>query len=126
MKLIFRLASMLVVVPATYYFLYWVPFSFFPFSEYPLIPIIISFLGAVSVGRYVWKRLDAAPDGLASNVSLGAIVLGAIGFCGGFFGPMIFAPGANQGPLLGIFITGPLGFIAGSIGGFIYWLAKRR
>ena len=23
------------------------------------------------------------------------------------------APGANQGPLLGIFITGPLGFLAG-------------
>jgi len=26
---------------------------------------------------------------------------------------MLIAPGANQGPLLGIFITGPLGFLAG-------------
>ena len=35
-------------------------------------------------------------------------VVGAIGFSGGFFGPMIFTPDANQGPLLGLFITGPL------------------
>lgn len=42
-----------------------------------------------------------------------ALLLGGIGFAAGFFGPMIFAPGANQGPLLGIFITGPLGFLAG-------------
>jgi hypothetical protein len=43
-----------------------------------------------------------------------AIILGGIGFIAGFFGPMILAPGANQGPMLGIFITGPLGAIAGA------------
>jgi hypothetical protein len=42
-----------------------------------------------------------------------ALLVGGIGFAAGFFGPMIFAPGANQGPLLGIFITGPLGFLGG-------------
>jgi hypothetical protein len=26
---------------------------------------------------------------------------------------MVFKPEANQGPLLGIFITGPLGFVVG-------------
>jgi hypothetical protein len=40
-------------------------------------------------------------------------VVGAVGFAGGFFGPILLTPEANQGPLLGIFITGPLGFIAG-------------
>jgi hypothetical protein len=39
---------------------------------------------------------------------------------------MIFAPDANQGPLLGLFITGPLGFLAGGCGGFIYGLVRRR
>ena len=34
--------------------------------------------------------------------------------------------GANQGPLLGIFITGPLGFILGAIGGSVYWLLQGR
>jgi len=42
-----------------------------------------------------------------------ALLVGGIGFAAGLFGPMVFAPGANQGPLLGIFITGPLGFLVG-------------
>ena len=36
----------------------------------------------------------------------GAALLGLVGFAGGFFGPMLFMPDANQGPMLGIFITG--------------------
>jgi hypothetical protein len=40
-------------------------------------------------------------------------VVGAIGFVGGFFGPMIFMPESNQGPLVGIFVTGPGGFLLG-------------
>jgi uncharacterized membrane protein YeaQ/YmgE (transglycosylase-associated protein family) len=53
---------------------------------------------------------------------LGAAGLGIIGFTFGFFGPMIFTPDANQGPLLGIFITGPLGAVAGGlIGAAVGW-----
>ena len=48
-----------------------------------------------------------------------ALIACGIGFAGGFFGPMIFAPGANQGPMLGIFITGPIGFLLGLIYGVI-------
>ena len=44
----------------------------------------------------------------------GAVAVGLIGFIGGFYGPLILAPEANQGPLLGIFITGPLGMIVGA------------
>ena len=58
---------------------------------------------------------------------LGAAILGGLGFIGGFFGPLIFAPEANQGPLLGIFITGPLGALLGGIGGaLIGWRRNRR
>lgn len=46
-------------------------------------------------------------------------ILGVIGFLGGFVGPVIFTPEANQGPLLGIFVTGPLGFVLGLIVGFV-------
>ncbi len=42
-----------------------------------------------------------------------AVVVGGIAFAAGFLGPMLLAPGANQGPLLGIFITGPAGFLVG-------------
>ena len=52
-------------------------------------------------------------------MTVGALVGGAIGFSAGWYGPMIFDPG-SQGPLIGI-ITGPLGFLAGAIGGLFYW-----
>ena len=45
------------------------------------------------------------------------LAVGGLGFALGFFGPMLLAPDANQGPLLGIFITGPLGFLAGLVWG---------
>lgn len=48
-----------------------------------------------------------------------AVKLGGIGFAAGFFGPMILNPGANQGPLLGIFITGPAGFVIGLLYGVV-------
>jgi hypothetical protein len=47
------------------------------------------------------------------------LILGGAGFSLGFFGPMIFAPNANQGPMLGIFVTGPAGFIIGAVLGFV-------
>ena len=51
-----------------------------------------------------------------------AVVIGGVCFLAGFVGPMIFAPDANQGPLLGIFFTGPLGFTFGLILG---WFAPK-
>jgi hypothetical protein len=59
---------------------------------------------------------------------IGAVVLGAIGFVAGFFGPIIFAPDANQGPLLGIFITGPAGVVVGFVIGILVgaWRKSRR
>jgi hypothetical protein len=45
------------------------------------------------------------------------LFVGAISFLAGFIGPMIFAPGANQGPLLGIIYTGPIGTVVGIIWG---------
>ncbi|HVZ76878.1 MAG TPA: hypothetical protein VG818_02720 [Gemmatimonadaceae bacterium] len=48
-----------------------------------------------------------------------AFKVGVVAFAAGFLGPMIFAPGANQGPMLGIFITGPLGFVFGGLYGMV-------
>ena len=50
---------------------------------------------------------------------VGAASLGFIAFVAGFVGPIIFTPEANQGPLLGIFITGPLGFVVGGLIGAV-------
>jgi hypothetical protein len=43
------------------------------------------------------------------------LLLGAAGFASGFFGPMVFVPEANQGPLVGILITGPAGAVLGLV-----------
>ena len=126
MKLPFRIIVLFLVVSATYYFIFWVPFSLIPFTEQRWIPSVVSLLCAAVVGKYVWKKLDSAQEGLISNTLLGAVVVGAVGFCAGFFGPILFTPEANQGPLLGIFITGPLGFLLGAVGGFSYWLIGNK
>jgi hypothetical protein len=56
---------------------------------------------------------------------LGGLIVGGIGFVGGFFGPIIFMPEANQGPLLGIFITGPAGFVLGLVIGALVGVLKK-
>ncbi len=52
-----------------------------------------------------------------------ALTLGGIGFALGFFGPMLLDPSSGNGPMLGIFITGPGGFILGLLFG---WFRKWR
>ncbi len=44
----------------------------------------------------------------------GALLLGGVGFGAGFFGAMAINPDANQGPLVGLLITGPGGLIVGA------------
>jgi len=87
---------------------------------------VISLTCAAGAGWFVWVKTASVSDSAISTTILGAVIFGGIGFTGGFFGPIIFTPGANQGPLLGIFITGPAGFVLGGIAGFVYWIMKGR
>jgi hypothetical protein len=81
---------------------------------------------AAWVAHRVWRGLVVASDGsLAIHVGMGAAILGGLGFVLGFFGPMIFAPEANQGPMLGLFITGPGGAVLGAIAGWLVWMKRR-
>ena len=80
--------------------------------------LFFDFFGALSrsmVGRGGGARSAA----LLPSACVGACLIGFAGFAAGFFGPIIFTPEANQGPLLGIFITGPLGAVLGAIGGAV-------
>jgi hypothetical protein len=43
------------------------------------------------------------------------LLLGAAGFASGFYGPMVFVPDANQGPLVGVLISGPAGAVLGLV-----------
>jgi hypothetical protein len=55
-----------------------------------------------------------------------AFILGAVGLCFGFFGPMILSPEANQGSLLGVYITGPTGFAVGLLLGVVREVLRRH
>lgn len=90
------------------------------------LTFLIPLIAAIVVARYVWVHADEMPAQLAGFIFYGAVLCGGIGFAIGFFGPMIFVPGANQGPLLGIFITGPAGVLMGAFAGLVYGLVKLR
>ncbi len=129
MKIIIRLLAVIIVVPATFFFVFWVPCSLLiTFSGVPRVIAagIVSLLCSVIAGWYVWKKFGAVNPGIISHILIGALILGGVGFSAGFFGPIIFTSEANQGPLLGIFLTGPLGFLLGAIAGGIYWAVRRN
>jgi hypothetical protein len=84
---------------------------------------------AVVAALTVWKgSAGLKVSGLVESAFVGAIVLGALGFAGGFIGPMIHADprAANVGPLLGLFFTGPAGAVVGAVCGGAYWLLRRN
>ncbi|MCO5068512.1 MAG: hypothetical protein M9910_07510 [Kiritimatiellae bacterium] len=57
---------------------------------------------------------------------VGAAVVGCVAFSAGFFGPIIFTPNANQGPLLGIFFTGPIGTLVGTVIGLLTAIVMKK
>jgi hypothetical protein len=127
MVTVMRVFVVLITALATFFFVYWVPFSLIPRIDLlPWIPPLGSLVCALVVARYIWRRSASISPSFITCVVMGAAVTGAIGFSAGFFGPMLLAPGANQGPLLGIFFTGPLGFLLGAVGGGIYWARSTR
>lgn len=67
-----------------------------------------------------WERFALAPAWAAG----GALLLGVTGFVIGFFGPIRFQPWANQGPMLGIFVTGPGGVLLGALVGGAIAIAR--
>jgi hypothetical protein len=85
----------------------------------------VAFIVALALSRFVWTHSEKAPDGLAASIFMGAVVIGAVGFTIGFFGPLLVSPQDNQGALLGLFITGPAGFVIGGIGGFVFWSRRQ-
>lgn len=127
MHALVRILLLFAVVSASYFFVYWLPFAFVPLEAREGVASLAALLCAVLAGRFLWRHTGhpARPKGLLASMAIGALVLGGIGFCAGFFGPLLLAPEANQGPLLGLFITGPLGFVLGAIGGLVHWWRHR-
>jgi hypothetical protein len=127
MRTVFRVLVTIVSAVAALYFVFWVGGALlFHLDSSATASRLISLSSACLVGWFVWNQTAKLHGGLVRAILLGAVMTGGVAFVLGFFGPIIFMPSANQGPLLGIFITGPLGFLAGALGGAVYWLVRRR
>jgi hypothetical protein len=124
MKTIARFALIFVVFFATW-MLGALASLFVPLGSFEWLGSLVGLVFAVFVTRYVWARLDDPPGTIFGYVGYGAAIVGGIGFALGFFGPMIVTPGANQGPMLGLFVTGPAGALIGALGGLVYGLSRR-
>lgn len=123
----FRFGIALVAGVATFYFVFWFGGALLLGLHLPMsVSALVALVAAVTVGRYAWRRIASPQNGALPSILLGACIVGGIGFVVGFFGPILFAPEANQGPLLGLFITGPLGVLVGAIGGWLHWLGRGR
>lgn len=122
-----RLGVSFVAGVATYYFVFLASLTFL--SALPgnwLLASVCALAAGIWAGRFTWRlTASAAEDGILVLTFGGALIVGGIAFALGFFGPMIVFPESNQGPLLGILYTGPIGFVAGAIGGFAYALVRR-
>jgi hypothetical protein len=116
--------SILVFVSA-FFFSYWLVFVQIIPENLSWPAPLAALLTAMALAGVVWRALDAGFEGVLPTMLTCSAVVGAIGFSGGFFGPMIFTPDANQGPLLGLFITGPLGCAVGALGGLFISLWRR-
>lgn len=131
MKIIARLLLVAGVVLGTYALCYWpvIILTSPVIEEQPaLLDVVPKFLCSVLAlvaGWRIWLRLKSADLGWVAFVFIGAVLLGGIGFAVGFYGPTIWSPENNLGPLLGIFLTGPLSAIVGGGVGFVYYRMRR-
>lgn len=139
MKTLFRIVAALFAATAVKFFTFWVLLASFSSGDWKadlhgnwrdhiLTASVLSWVCAVFAGWSTWQvaRVILGPEGVFLCALFGALLVGAIGFAGGFFGTAFLMPHSNQGPLLGIFLTGPVGCLLGAVGGGLYGLARRK
>ena len=85
---------------------------------------IIAFVIAALIGWFLWLITKNISRKFVIQLIITPVITGGIGYVIGFIGPIIFQPENNLGPLLGLFITGPLSFVFGLVGGGIFWRLK--
>ncbi len=80
----------------------------------------VSLVCAAFAAWFTWKLVAGERISTWVAVTGGALILGGLFFTLGFLGPMVISKDTNQGPMIGLFIAGPLGVIMGAIGGYVY------
>lgn len=108
------IATLFTLITTAFFVLLWINMfleSIFENNERITISLVI----ALTTSYLIWKGYSSKVF-IQYILKIGLIV-GSIGFGLGFLIPIAM----GGPPFLGIFITGPLGFLIGVIGGAIYW-----
>jgi hypothetical protein len=87
--------------------IFWVPFT-----------LLLATVGVLCWWFALQGHRAASRRGMAASWWGGTLV-GGVALLAGFVGPLIATPAATLGPLLGILLTGPLGFVVGALGGVV-------
>src|SRR5262249_55160099 len=94
MLLVAKIITSVFVFLAAYFFFFWVVYAQIFTTSEPFVPNVAAFLTAVAAAVWVWWKMGAADRSVVTTAACWAAVAGALGFCGGFFGPLIFTPEA--------------------------------
>lgn len=73
----------------------------------------------------IWPGTAGEGGPVRTGLKWGGIV-GGVGLLGGMLGPLVFYPEANLGPILGVLITGPLGWSIGIVAGVLKGFAEAQ
>ena len=75
-------------------------------------------MGLLCWGSALVNDLSDTRRRIRASWRAGSLV-GGVGLVLGFVAPLLLIPKANLGPLLGILLTGPLGFVVGALTGVV-------
>ncbi len=83
------------------------------------LPTISALIAGVIVGAALVYGRGGRERSDFSRIILCGAVIGAICFIAGFIGPLYIGPESPQGPLFGIFMSGPAGALLGCAVGVV-------
>src|SRR5262249_41592605 len=129
-RLVLGLVTLSLVVPATLYFTFWMQWPFVPGTQAGWLgKRIISCLCAAGLGWYAWKavatrRTDSPVSGPAPFILFWGVIIGAVSFDIELFGSQPWISYTHS--LARIFVSWPVGALAGALLGAMRWTNDER
>ena len=107
-------------------------FAFTRFGLETSIPMVANVVlaGSTVLALFlIWFALRGHRQATRNAIRTGCIagaVTGAMGLAAGFLAPILMSPDSPQGPLLGIFVTGPIGVMLGTVVGALVGVVQNH
>ena len=95
----------------------------------PLVSHVLLAGASILALFLVWFALRGHRPATRNAIRTGCLagtVTGALGLAVGVLGPILLSPDSPQGPLLGIFVTGPVGAMIGTLVGTLVGVVQNH